>query len=504
MKHFLTLATILTGGLVLPLSAQMVCSPGSNTLQIRADGNTELVGDIVLICTGGTPITTPNLVVPATNIRIFLNTYISGKVTTTTPGGEVFTEALLLVDEPNHSGASNPLLNCGQIGAPDNGPSGPGVCTTVSTGNPSQTYDGTLCLTSTYGCGRPNVYQGRMPPVFGSPNEVDFLGIPVDAPPAGGTRILRFTNLRADAALLGAPANPANPNLITASIALDGTTMVFPGGFTSASVTIGMIGSNGLAPVTSPAPAVLRVTEAFTSSLKDRNVAFTIANATFAATHYVYSPGAAAYPAQAAQNVPAVIYNSEDGFQWQNNGADGPPNPNPPLGFGSNGPALGGGSPLNTGAFNTNSGMATAGVSSAGTRLAVTFVTKAPSLTVPSVVYLYPVGSPAGTPASGVMVLTSADAAGTGPFNPAASTNLHKGGTVFYEVLYADPFQMEYADFNIAISPNHFNAEVTVTLAPFYTGSSAGFPTPTAANPTPTAIPRFSPVGGSTVTVLGK
>jgi hypothetical protein len=67
-------------------------------------------------------------------------------------------------------------------------------------------------------------------------------------------------------------------------------------------------------------------------------VAFTLANATFGGGAYTYN-GGMGYPPQAAQNVPATPYNTEDLFQWQNNFANAPPSPNPP-GF-SGGPVHG-------------------------------------------------------------------------------------------------------------------------------------------------------------------
>jgi hypothetical protein len=115
------------------------------------------------------------------------------------------------------------------------------------------------------------------------------------------------------------------------------------------------------------------------------------------------------------------------------------------------------------------------------------------------VVYLHPLASPSTT--SGVMVLTSTDPAGAGPFTPGASTTIHSGGMAVYEVLYADPFEIEFADIDCTVNSFFLGAKVTVNLAPFYTGAAATFATPTAAHPTPTAIPRFSTVDATTVTV---
>jgi hypothetical protein len=135
---FLTLAATLLAGIAVP------AAPRSHAVQVpfhgwRARrGNTEPVADIVLSCTRGTP-TRAGLLVAQINLSMFLNTNIRNLVTEHNSTGLDFSEALLLVDEPN---LGNPLLNCGNIGAPDNGPLVPGVCEITSTGNPAQTYDG--------------------------------------------------------------------------------------------------------------------------------------------------------------------------------------------------------------------------------------------------------------------------------------------------------------------------------------------------------------------------
>src|SRR6516164_8735799 len=124
-------------GLTIPASAQsqpFVCQTNGGVPPIiRAEGYTELVGDLTLNCNGGTP-TTAGATVPQVNFQIFMNTGVTSKLLTSPIFGG-WSEALLIVDEP-HS-AVNPgrqLLNCGATGAPDNGPSGAGVCAITSTG----------------------------------------------------------------------------------------------------------------------------------------------------------------------------------------------------------------------------------------------------------------------------------------------------------------------------------------------------------------------------------
>jgi hypothetical protein len=488
---------MLLAALAIPASAQVTCTANAGVPPLaRAEGNTEPVGDLVLICTGGTP-TPAGQVVPPVNFSLFLNTNISSHVLHIGPGSD-FSEALVLVDEPNTvvNPPQRPLLNCGSMAAPDSGPSGPGVCLVISSGNPLQTYDGTgntfgtgACdgvgthpQPNSYTCGRPNAFQGRMADP-GQSNLITFFGVPFD-PPGAGTRIFRFTNLRADTAFFGG----ANP--VIADIAVNGPVSVI---INNPQQTLAFSLSGQTASIGSP--GVVHVVEGFASSWKDRNVAFTLANATFGGSFYTYN-GGTNYPLQAAQNVPGTIYNTEDMFQWQNNSLNAPPIPNPPAGFGS-GPVANLGNPLTSGFGIFPTGIEAAGSASAGTRIALTF-THVPghsTVTVPATVILHPSASPATN--SGVMVLTSADSAGAGPFTAGASTTIPDGGTAVYEILYADPFAIEFADIPCTVNHPGNGTKVAVSFAPFYNTPAAGFATPSTANPTPTAIPRFIPAAGT-------
>ena len=493
-------AALLLAAAAIPAAAQVVtCTPSASATPIvRAEGNADPVGDLILTCTGGTP-TSPGTVVPPVNFTLFLNTNLTSHVTNSGAAGD-FSEALLLVDEPNSAlnPPQRPLLNCGNVGAPDNGVSGPGICETISNGNPLQTYDGSgntfglaVCdglgtdpSPNSYACGRPNAFQGRLPAPPQS-NVVEFVDVPFD-PPGAGVRIFRFTNLRADPALFGGTVNP-----VLIDIAVSG---VVPVSITSPQQTIGFSESGLTASIGSP--DVVHLAEGFASSWKARNVAFTLANATYGLGAYTYN-GGTSYPPQAAQNVPGTVYNTEDMFQWQNNGLNGPPIPNPPMGFGG-GPVANLGTPLASLGFGgTNTGIDSDGSASAGTRFALTF-THTPghaTVTVPSIVYLHQSGSPAAN--TGVMVLTTADAAGAGPFTAGASTTIPENGTAVYEVLYADPFSIEFADITCTVNHPGNGTKVAVSFAPFYNTPGAPFATPTAAHPSPTAIPRFIPAAGT-------
>ncbi len=68
---------------------------------VRAEGLAELVGDVVLQCTGGTPAAVPTdpnvpLNVPKVNFRIFMNTTVTSRLLTS----GAWNEALLMIDEP--------------------------------------------------------------------------------------------------------------------------------------------------------------------------------------------------------------------------------------------------------------------------------------------------------------------------------------------------------------------------------------------------------------------
>jgi hypothetical protein len=311
--------------------------------------------------------------------------------------------------------------------------------------------------------------------------------VPFDAPGPTGTRIFRFTNVRVDPALFGG----GGPNPILASISASGAPPVT---ITNPEQTVGFSQSGLIASIGSP--GVVHVQEGFSTAFKDRNVAFTLVNATFGGSSYTYN-GGTAYPPQDAQNVPGVIYNDEDMFQWQNGALNGPPIPNPPMGYGG-GPVVNNGNSLASlgfGGVNTN--IDVSGSASAGTRLALTF-THVPghaTVTVPSMVFLRHVSGPPTN--SGVMVLTTTDAAGAGPFTAGASTTIPDGGTAAYEVLYADPLAIEFADIPCVINHPGSGTKVAVSFAPFYSTPGAAFATPTAAHPSPAAVPRFIPASGT-------
>jgi len=252
-RWFYALAVVaLLAGLIVPANAQTTpfqCSTNAGvTPTVRAEGYTEYVGDLLLICSGGQA-TTAGALVPRVNILVSLNTNITSKLL-----GNGFNEALMIIDEPNAPGpnSNRPILNCGNAGAPDTSISGPGVCEIVSNGNPAQTYDGTpnvvglaggtpvaplqaVCgsvaagafTSGAFGCGRPNIFQAIQgtPQNPGQANIITFNGVPIDPPGTGGTRSIRITNVRADAEFLGV-ASTFSLQTITMSVSTNGSTSV--------------------------------------------------------------------------------------------------------------------------------------------------------------------------------------------------------------------------------------------------------------------------------------
>ncbi len=158
---------VLVLGSVAPLSAQGTSTPFScNTTvvppRMRAEGVTELIGDILLTCTG-TPLAagTVNVTVNLPNVPV-----TSRLVGTASPQGTP-TDALILIDEPQPTGGScttGPMTGCAQT---------PGV----------------------------NLFQGTWYP--SDPNSITFTGIPVVAPGTNGVTTYRMTNIRANVSVMG-------------------------------------------------------------------------------------------------------------------------------------------------------------------------------------------------------------------------------------------------------------------------------------------------------------
>jgi len=171
---------------------------------VRAEGLAELVGDLVLNCTGGYPagsVGGPS-VIPQVNVQIFLNTNVTSKLL---GGSSSNDDALLMIDEPT----ATQQTGCA-------GSATGGGCTVT----PNPTMPGMVYKPSG-GVYPYNVYQGKLQ----GANSIVWLGVPIDAPGTTFTRIIRVTNVRANANQLGVSSTLV-PTQIVAFISATGTTSV--------------------------------------------------------------------------------------------------------------------------------------------------------------------------------------------------------------------------------------------------------------------------------------
>jgi len=170
---------------------------------LRAEGLTELSGDIVLNCTGGTS-TPVGAVIPQANIQIFFNTQVTSRLFTSAN----LSEAVLTIDEPTVA----------QVGPATE-------CTTI-----------TGCSAIAVGPGAPNALEfknGTNPNIFEgvvNGNSVIFTGIPIDPPGSTGSRIFRITNVRVNANAVSAPGANGVPGQVIALVSV--TPATNPGGLT--------------------------------------------------------------------------------------------------------------------------------------------------------------------------------------------------------------------------------------------------------------------------------
>ncbi len=289
-KLFPVLAAAATMMLASSANAQVpaafICNANAGVPPIvRAEGLAELVGDLVLNCTGGVP-TVLGGIVPQINVQIFLNTNVTSRLT-----NDPWSEALLMIDEPS--------------------PAQQNVCTPAPC---SITGTGTAI---NYGA-NVNVFQGRQ----SGANQLVWLGVPIDAPGTTGTRIIRITNVRANANQLGV-SSTLIPTQIVMFISATGTTSIpinqpqqtiafIQPGLTVSRVNISgkvllqcvnqntNLATDSSRQTQSGATSVLRFREGFASAFKRRNANL--------------GSSADVSPTPTNQNGPGLIYNTETGF----------------------------------------------------------------------------------------------------------------------------------------------------------------------------------------------
>jgi len=408
-----------------------------------------------------------------------LNTNVTSRLVS-----DPWSEALLMIDEPTAAAQRYCSVN--------------GGCAITGVGATAGS-DGILDgvdydQTSGSGGTVPNVYQGRS----AGANSIVWLGVPIDPPGTNATRVIRITNIRANANQLGV-SSTLIPTQIVMFISVTGTTSVpinnpqqtvafiQPGlsfstrqavnsylqcvSFNSAAATDSSKALiNGMG-------TIVRFSEGFASAFKRRNAA-------------AYVDGDTS-PTPTDQNVPGAIYNTETGFLNQT-------------------PAIVTGSSAN--------GLAAAGLADHGTRLMARFAN------VPAGVVLYaslypvvtcsdcgPSSRPAITAARTATTstltqarLVTTDANGGGSFSRVTGTNsssfdggaatapiaLNNGaGMATWEVLQADPLTSQTYEFGIGVSyvantsnnlPGLGSATVAGSFAPLstVTTQSASAPLP--------------------------
>jgi len=371
----------------------MVCEAAVDApiTTVPSEGIAEFASDLVIKCQGGTP-TPPAQTIPSVTLRAYLNTNATGRLLSTSPD---LSEALLLIDEPA------PL---NQLACPDL------PCEIEGTGggvgsDPHGPYNGSQ--------GRYNVYQAAV--IVG--NVLEWAGIPLDPPPAGQTRTLRMTNIRADIDALASSTALGSADalaMFVTSIGLPEITIINPTQF------VGFF-RTGLSFTTTYAPL---------SSLADHNASGATPSTDFTISFSEGFPHAfktrtiASQPndvsASANQNVPGRVYPSASGFYNS---------------------SLGG--------TYTNAGLTTQ-----GTRLVAHFEN------VPLGVNLFVTEQPIGGSGTARVQLVSTGPRGDGPYDPIpatangfASITAYNGSAVaVWEVVSASGAEPESVQFGVAVS----------------------------------------------------
>jgi len=311
MPAFAVLALVL--GLVSTARAdttfQCTATTGTATPLIRAEGLTELTGDIVLNCSGGTP-TTNLSQIPMANISVYLNTAVTSRLLNTSTN---VSEALLMVGDP----AVGQQLVCSTVPTTTCPVLGTSTVSSVPGNDPFKPYTNTLGTSITpY-----NIWPGVV-----SGNQVTFTGIPIEPPGSTANRLYRITNIRANASTLATGGSSwgtvtalvsTTPITSGASFTISNSTQTLgyvQTGLTFAVYAFSNVGSTTVPTIkqcsnyrySSSVPTGLmlaRFTENFASSFKPRS-----------ATSYSAFAGVDVSPTPLVQATPGLIYNSESGF----------------------------------------------------------------------------------------------------------------------------------------------------------------------------------------------
>ena len=491
------------------------CSVSSGVpATLRAEGITELTGDLVLSCTspagtpgatiGGTP---GGVAIPQYNVQISINTNLTSRIVGT---GNI-SEALLMIDEPYPGNppvpanpqatlpTTNPVVQRGCLANNNTN------CAILSQGS------GGIGATGNYngGVGHPNMFQG----VQNGVNSIAWTGVPIDPPGSNGTRVIRITNIRANAFQLGVSSTliptqinetitVSPPQNITINQPAGGTAVgqVFPGLLQPPSVKVGLIPGAAayqqcnsvntflLTPpglITTDNGISVSATEGFAASFKPQNFAqmFPVAGGTYTA------PGTFI-----AQNVPGFAYPTESGFV----------------------PAL-----TVPGLIQPVSGTEAIGFADTGTEVSFTVngVGAGISLFAPSYIYLtgsYGVGTPVGVAVlqgqaaaiggafgggGGGGGIPVAVAGATGlpslPNGPASAISVSgTTATIVYQIWYANPSVQESMSVPISVAYiSNTGSNIPATTTTPATVGLQFYPQSTVTTASTGPVPRFGPSG---------
>jgi len=503
-KWFPLLAIALLIGSAVTASAQtspaFTCTSNAGVPPlIRAEGLTELVGDMILNCTGGIATSTANAV-PQVNFQIFLNTNVTSKIVSS-PGINNWSEALLMIDEPSEAQQNLCVGTCAYYG----------VNTLGTAASPGLNYNTGTALPFPSGSATSvrNVFQGRQQ----GANSIVWLGVPVDPPGTTATRVIRMTNVRANAFQLGTSSSLI-PTQINMYVSATGTTSVPINNpnqivaYIQKGLDMVLRSANDQAAATSSSWALPQCASANNSMAADSTADYQKTGAgaysafrhnrtglikfseLFATAWRLRNIGGAGMAL--VQDAPGAIYNTETGFY------------NPSL--------------------NSTNGANIAGLADQGTRLMIRF-SSIPAGVVPYVsVYeiLTPnttTGSTAGTAwpslygsattaSSSRVNLVNTDLSGGGGYSPATATSPADGGmiqvpvvngtaTATWEVRATDPLAVEniyvsYAFTYVSNTTSNLPGLGTITgVGSFAPISAVGTATSTAPHP------RFADAGVS-------
>jgi uncharacterized protein (TIGR03437 family) len=437
---------------LLPLSllgqGQFTCERTGTPVNVRSEGLAELLSDVVLTCTGGTPVAR-GATLPAFQIVVTANASLTSRVLVPGTTGTGLSEVLLVVDEPSF---------IDQVG-----------CLASAAGD--------ACPSGQASQGAPNVFQGRQMQA----NSITFRSVPLNPPGTQGTRTLRITNLRADVAALSLHTpTPSSVSLAVQIFDQNGSAVpIRSSESSSGDIRTGSLFAvrtiadtapalRGMPPITIPpaslpvgAPQLLtgfnlKFTEGFAGAFRRRN-AGTSSESPFFMT---------------VQATPGMPYSTESGF-------------------------------LNT-LFPNQMKMDSAGLADTGTRLLARFEN------VPKDVLIWVstrdvrAGTTQFSETQPRAILTSADTNGGGPLTPVkpsinglAQIPVVNGfATAVWEVISASPVRLQDISFGAAISaqtanPGQGTVQVRAGLAPLAVKEGTNDALPLFAN-TATPVPAFA------------